>query len=76
MNYPIFLYMNLLHQLIIMLHLQHPFPVKHLFLILMLGQMMMTFAYRWERAAIVYIQVTYEESMRRNEARYQEKLAH
>lgn len=30
----------------------------------------------WERAAIIYIQVTFEESARRNEARYQEKLAH
>jgi hypothetical protein len=30
----------------------------------------------WDRAAILYIQVTYEESARRNEARYQEKLAH
>lgn len=30
----------------------------------------------WRRAAIVYIQVSYEESIRRNEARYQEKLAH
>jgi len=29
-----------------------------------------------ERAAILYISVSYEESCRRNEARYQEKLAH
>lgn len=30
----------------------------------------------WARAGIVYIDVSYEESRRRNEARYQEKLAH
>ena len=29
-----------------------------------------------QRSAILYISVTYEESQRRNEARYQEKLAH
>ncbi|MBI4211707.1 MAG: hypothetical protein HY540_03635 [Deltaproteobacteria bacterium] len=29
-----------------------------------------------KRAAILYVQVSYEESCRRNEARYQEKLAH
>lgn len=30
----------------------------------------------WKRAAIVYISVSYEESVRRNEARYQATLAH
>ncbi len=30
----------------------------------------------WKRAAILYIEVTHAESVRRNEARYQEKLKH
>ena len=30
----------------------------------------------WERAAILYIKVSFEESRRKNEARYQEALAH